>query len=323
MARAVALPSLVAALAWGAMFPIANAALPRIGAIHLTAIRYALAVPLFLAILAWAEGRSALRYEGRFPRAFVLGSLGFAGLNLLAFVGLEHTKPQNAALVIATTPLLTALVLWARTGARPARATLGFAGVALLGVALVISKGDPSAFVDGGLGGGELLVVLGALSFVRYTMGASELGGWSPLRYTALTATAGTLTIIVAALVAGLAGWEATPSLGDAGSHWLNVAYVILVGAVVGVLAWNAGVKRLGPQNAALFMNLVPVTTFAIEIARGYSPGTGELGGAALTVGALVGANLATRRAALAAEGVNGVASGPWPLLRFAPSRTS
>jgi drug/metabolite transporter (DMT)-like permease len=316
MLRAAALPSLTAALAWGAMFPIANAALPRIGAVHLTAIRYALAVPIFLAILAVTEGRSAVRYDGRFLRAFALGSLGFAGFNLLAFVGLEHTKPQNAALIIATTPLLTALVLWARTGVRPARATLGFAGFALLGVALVISKGDPMAFVDGGLGGGELLVLLGALSFVRYTMGASEMEGWSPLRYTALTATAGTITIVLAALAAGFTGWEATPSLDDVGSHWLNVAYVLFIGAVVGVLAWNAGVKRLGPQNAALFMNLVPVTTFTIEIARGYTPGVAEVSGAGLTVAALVGANVATR-------GFNGVASRPWQLLRFAPSRTS
>lgn len=333
MIRAAAGPSLVAALAWGAMFPVAQSAFDRIGPVHLTAVRYALAVPFFLALLLWIEGRGALRYEGRLGRAFLLGSLGFAGFNLLAFVGLQHTQPQNAALVIATTPLLTALVLWARTRERPARATLGFAGVALAGVALVISKGDPAAFVDGGVGGGELLVVLGALCWVRYTMGAADMTGWSPLRYTALTATAGTATIVAAALVAGAAGWEATPSPSDLGARGLNVAYVVLIGAVLAVVAWNEGVKRLGPQNAALFMNLVPVTTFAIEIARGYSPGAAEIGGAGLTVAALVGANVTARivaRRAASLDTADGespladaVPSGAWPQLRFAPSRTS
>ena len=321
--RAAVLPSLVAALAWGAMFPVADAAFDRIGPIHLTAVRYALAVPFFLAILALVEGRGSLRFDGRLGKAFLLGSLGFAGFNLLAFVGLQHTQPQNAALIIATTPLLTALVLWVRTGARPARTTFGFILLALVGVGLVISKGDPSAFVHGGVGGGELLVVLGALAWVRYTMGAAEMTGWSPLRYTALTATAGTTTIVAVALLSGFAGWEDTPSLADVGARGLNVAYVVLIGAVLAVIAWNAGVKRIGAQNATLFMNLVPVTTFTIEIVSGYTPGAAEIGGAALTVGALIGANVAARRATLAAEGSNGVPSGPWPQLRFAPSRTS
>jgi hypothetical protein len=40
------------------------------------------------------------------------------------------------------------------------------------------------------------------------------------------------------------------------------------------------------------------VTTFAIEIARGYRPNAAELAGAALTIGALVASNLWARRAA-------------------------
>ena len=65
---------------------------------------------------------------------------------------------------------------------------------------------------------------------------------------------------------------------------------------MVAVLAWNAGVKRLGPNDGALFINLVPVVTFAIAIAQGYAPGAAEFAGAALTVAALVGANLVARR---------------------------
>jgi hypothetical protein len=52
----------------------------------------------------------------------------------------------------------------------------------------------------------------------------------------------------------------------------------------------------LGAQNASLFVNLIPVTTFAIEIARGYRPGTAAIAGATLTVAALVANNLVARR---------------------------
>ena len=66
---------------------------------------------------------------------------------------------------------------------------------------------------------------------------------------------------------------------------------------MIGVLAWNEGVRRIGAANGALFMNLVPVVTFAVEIGRGYRPGEVEIFGALLTIAALVFANLAGRQA--------------------------
>ena len=65
--------------------------------------------------------------------------------------------------------------------------------------------------------------------------------------------------------------------------------------------AWNNGVRLLGPANAALFMNLVPVTAFVIAAIRGTEPSPVELAGAAVTLGALVAANVLARRAAAAA----------------------
>jgi drug/metabolite transporter (DMT)-like permease len=67
------------------------------------------------------------------------------------------------------------------------------------------------------------------------------------------------------------------------------------------VLAWNAGVQALGAQNAVLFNNLVPTTAFAIAVIGGYGPNGWEVGGTLLAVGALVAANLLSRRGAPAA----------------------
>ena len=77
-----------------------------------------------------------------------------------------------------------------------------------------------------------------------------------------------------------------------------QIAYLALPGAVVAVLAWNAAIDTIGPQNAVLFGNLIPITTFAIEIVRGYRPGWVEAGGALLTVAALVANSLRARAAA-------------------------
>jgi drug/metabolite transporter (DMT)-like permease len=91
--------SLTAAVSWGAMFPVADHVLPRVDPFAMTAIRYGLGSLAFLGILLAVEGSGALRFDGRLRELFVVGSIGFAGFNLLSFVGLEHTTPQGAAII--------------------------------------------------------------------------------------------------------------------------------------------------------------------------------------------------------------------------------
>lgn len=293
--------SLTAAVIWGLMFPIAAGAMARIDAFNLTALRYLGASPLLLLLLWRVEGRGALRYDGRFLQLLWLGTLGFAGFNLLAYVALTTTEPQNAALIVATSPLVTVLLRWVRDGIRPPASVIGLILVALGGVAMVLGKGDPLA-VAAEANIGDLLVFGGVIGWVLYTLGAADHADLSPLRYTALTAPAGTLSIVAITVVTNLLGWTTLPSLSDVGAELPAVAYVVLAGALVAVLSWNEGVRRLGPANAALFMNLVPVTSFAVAIAEGYDARTGELAGAALTVAAIVAANRAARPAAAAAS---------------------
>ena len=284
------------ALVWGGQFVVGKSALQTIDAFPLSTVRYALAAALWLLVLVALEGRGSLRLDGRGWRLFWLGTLGFAGFNLFAYTGLAHARPETASLIVALGPLLTALVLWHRTKVRPAPATFALLGVALLGVALVVSAGHPSSILHGALGWGEVLVLAGVLSFILYSLGAAEFASYSPLRYTALTASLGWLTIAGATLVAIATGLVAAPTAAQLTSVWPQIMYLAIPGAFVAVLTWNAAIKAIGPQNAVLFSNLIPVTTFAIEIARGYRPNAAELLGAALTIGALVASNLLSRR---------------------------
>jgi drug/metabolite transporter (DMT)-like permease len=287
--------ALVAVLSWGAMFPIAAHAIPHVEPLHLTALRYGLASLVFIVLLWRFEGIRSLRPEGRTLRLWVLGTLGFAGFNLLSYIGLEHTGPRNAALIVPTMPLITALVRWARDGIRPAAVTIGATFVALAGVVLVISHGDLTTLGQGGVGFGSLLVLAGVVGWVLYTLGAADFPQWSALRYTTLSAIPGTISILAITELATLAGWVDAPSIGDVGDVWLELAFIVVMGAVVAVLAWNSAIRTLGPQNGSLFINLVPVTAFAISIGGGYRPGAVELAGAGLTIAALVGGNLLAR----------------------------
>lgn len=293
---------LVAAVAWGGLFPVATLTLSVLDPFHMTAIRYAITAIVFIALLLLAEGPGALKLEGRGLRAAVLGTFGFAGLGLLLFVGLRHSRPEHGAIIMATQPLIAAVAAWWLRGARPQRATLAFLGVALAGVLLAVTKGRLAGLFSDGTGLGDLLMLCGAVSWVVYTLGAEDFRSWSPLRYTAITCLLSLPAIFGLTGLATAAGYVSTPSAADVQAVGWQLAYIVGIGSVLGVLSWNAGNKMLGAANGVLFINFVPVTAFAIRIAQGHRFQPIEFAGAALVIAALIANNVVVRRAAMPAR---------------------
>jgi drug/metabolite transporter (DMT)-like permease len=279
---------------WGGMFVVMAGALPHVDAVNLQTARYVSAAAILSVLLAATAGRRAFRTEGHAVEIAVLGIVGIAGFNLLANIALGYISPQNSALMVALTPLLTVLVRWVRDRARPGPATIGLMLVALAGVFLVITRGDPTSL--GSVSWADLLALLGVLGWAVYTHGAGRFAAWGPLRFTTLTQIAGAVAIVLVATVADLAGWAHLPGPADLGAAAWRIGYMSIGSSILAVLAWTLAVRRLGAPNAALFMNLVPVITFTIEIIRGYRPVPAELVGVALTVAALAATNALARR---------------------------
>jgi hypothetical protein len=67
-----------------------------------------------------------------------------------------------------------------------------------------------------------------------------------------------------------------------------ELAYMSLVAAVIGVLAWNIGNKILTPLNGVLFMDVVPVTAFSISAMTGVVPAAMQIVGGSISVLALI-----------------------------------
>ena len=149
-------------------------------------MRYALGVAALLALLAAIEGRGALRYDGRFASASLFGLIGIAGFNLFVWVGLGFTLPEHASIIMALQTPMTVLAVWVARGQRPATFTLGCVAGALVGVLLVVTRGEPlAALADLASGSGllgDLLVFCGAVLWVVYTMAMARFPGWSPPR---------------------------------------------------------------------------------------------------------------------------------------------
>jgi drug/metabolite transporter (DMT)-like permease len=287
---------LMTVLIWGAMFPVAKAALQTLDAFWLSSIRYGAAALMFVAILCWREGAAALAYRGKLLRATFFGVMGFSGFSILVFVGLARSRPEHAAIIMALQTPIAAFAYWVLKGTRPANFTLGCIAAAIAGVFMVISKGDPGNAFAGGTWVGDLLIFLGAMSWIVYTIGAGSFPGWSALRFTTLTALPGAAGIFLITGIATLSGHVAVPAASTVAAIGWELAYLAVFTAVVAVLFWNMAIGYLGALNTMLLANLVPVVTFAIRILQGHRFEAIELAGAGLVVAALVANNLYLRQ---------------------------
>lgn len=292
---------LIATISWGAMFPIMTNALTYLDAFNFTTIRYSIAGIAF-AILLWIkEGKAGfcLKVE-KWGLAWLFGSFGFAGFGFLVFWG-QHlagaTGALTASIMMATMPMLGILTIWALKKNRPHISTLGFIFLSFSGVVLVITNGNFSAVLHSPISlGANVLLILGALCWVLYTVGGTYFPHWSPIKYTTLTTLLGLTTIyIVDFLLMGI-NIIAVPSLSSIFSVVPHLLYMSLIAGLMAVLFWNIGNKIITPTNGVLFMDVVPITAFIVSTFNDVIPSSIQIIGASITAIALVLNNINQRR---------------------------
>lgn len=296
-----ALFCMVATLSWGGMFPIMTSALKHIDPFNFTAMRYSIAGLAFLVVLLFREGPQALNLKGeRVGLAWFLGTAGFAGFGFLVFLGQQLAGPTgalSASIVMATMPMLGLLVGWIVKGAKPPILTLGFILLSFTGVILVITNGNIGALLSRPQSFAAYApLLLGALCWVVYTIGASYFPTWSAYRYTTITTMLGLTSIFTIDFILTMVGYISVPTVSDVIIVTPHLLYMALVAGLIGVLSWNMGNKIITPLNGVLFMDIVPVTAFTVSTLTGIIPSEMQIVGACTTGIALILNNLYQRQ---------------------------
>lgn len=296
-ARGVA-AAFAATLLWGGQLPIAKGAFVALDGYSMTVVRYVVAGAAFALLLWWQEGRGAFALAGRARPILLAGTLGLGASALLLFIGLSLTRPEVAVIVLALQPAMAAIAEWVVDGRPPPRFTLACIAIAFVGVALVVTRGvgiEQLASLHGAELLGDVLVLLAAIAWVGYAVVTSRMDGWSSLRVSTLTALPALAVILVVWIVAYALDAVRVDAQALPAATW-RLAYISLVGVVIGMFLWNDGLQRIGSVNAMLLLNLMPIVTFAIRALEGARFEAVELVGAAIVVGSLMANNLMLRR---------------------------
>lgn len=289
----------VAAVSWGAMFPVAHAAFTHLDPFYFTIIRYGAVTIILVAMLYWKEGKQAFRFEGKGLKLWFFGTMAFTVYNLFIFWGedlLGEPGVMVASINESLMPMISIVIVWMFFKKRPHSFTLLFVIVSLIGAVFVITKGDIQSYLsvtDNLIP--SILIFVAVVGWVIYTIGTSEFSGWSVLRYSTLSCLLGTITAGVVVAGATMVGYVTFPTEEMLIATWPHLMFMIIFPGLIALLGWNIGVSILSPINALLFINFVPVTTLLVSIYQGYDVTKFDILGTVLIIFSLVANNLFVR----------------------------
>lgn len=224
-----------------------------------TAIRFALALPLFLVIMRITRVRWPVLARRDWALLFLQAAAGSVGYTTLLISGLRHTSAADAGVIIGTLPVMSALIAIVLLGERPGRAVLGAIGLATVGVFAIAlqPRGDATYPLLGNLLVMGAVVCEGLFILLNKRLRTPV----PPLTLSALMSAFGLLTALLPAL------WEAPWQLHASAqvTHALAaVAYYAVVPTVGGFVLWYAGAARVSGAEASLFTALAPVTAVVL-----------------------------------------------------------
>lgn len=267
---------LLMATIWGTNYSIIKHAFREIDPQAFNAVRMIVASTVFLAIIAATRnppGRG--RGDGSFASTFYTPSpirgrdwAGLAALGLVGqclyqywFVGaLAATSVSNAALILAFTPVLIALV-GAAVGEERVTA-VHWLGVllSLAGIYLVVGRGMS---VGGSTLRGDLTMFAAVCCWAIYTMGSRPLmARHSPVAVSGLSMAIGTAAYIPLVASHILAVKWADVSAGT----WGAAVYSALFALCFSYTIWYAAVREIGSARTSAYSNVVPIVAMATAV---------------------------------------------------------
>ena len=227
-------------------------------------IAFVLLLPLAASVL-----RSGSPLWAHWKRYAVLGLLGIGLYNAFQYMALQTSTPINVTLVGSSLPLWMLAVGMLFFGARISTREIAGALLSMLGVLLVLSRGEWRQLIALRLVPGDLYMILGTIAWAFYSWLLARTHEPKQVRQD-------WAAFLMAQLVFGLAWsgalaageWTLTDAHIDLG--WPLVAAMAFIGigpAVVAYRCWGTGVQRAGPQAASIFMNLTPLFAAVLSAA--------------------------------------------------------
>lgn len=250
-------------LFWAGNSVVARGVHEMVPPLALAWLRWTLATLLILPF-AWPHlKRDRAVIAANWPILLLLGSLGTGLFIALYYYGISKTSAINALIINSAVPIFIPLATFMMYGERIGRLPAMGIAVSMLGVLIILSKGDLGVIASLDLNEGDLWVL-------------ASMGVWSV--YTALLRKQPPIHwLSFAAIAFAVASMVNLPIF--IGEHLLYrqihltweavaaIAYVATLPSLVAQVFYIRGVELIGGNRAGVFMHLIPMFGAILAIA--------------------------------------------------------
>jgi drug/metabolite transporter (DMT)-like permease len=273
-----------AVIVWGASFVATKLALRQVSPVTVVWLRFMIGV-IILGTATLLRGQFALPGRREVGYFVLLGFLGITFHQWLQSTGLQTAQATTTAWIVASTPIFMALLGWLVLAEKPSWCLIIGILVAVLGVLVVVSKGDFASLVNGRFGTlGDFLVMASAPNWAVFSI----LSRRGLKRFPATR-----MMFFVMCF-----GWFFSSILffsgnGIAQLHKLSLEGLLSIGFLgvfcsgLAYIFWYDGLKALPAARVGMFLYLEPFVTVLTAALILHEPllGVSLLGGAAILLG--------------------------------------
>ncbi|MDY7575592.1 DMT family transporter [Actimicrobium sp. CCI2.3] len=226
----------------------------------LNLVRWVIAL-LILLPLAGSVLRPSSALWRSWRRFALLGLLGVGLYNSLQYLALQSSTPINVTLVAAGMPVWMMLIGGLFFGATVRRKQMMGAALSIVGVLLVLSRGDVRQLLALQLVSGDLFMIAATIawSFYSWLLMVPDEPAEIRRNWAAFLVAQVSFGVVWSGLFTTVEWTIGQPHIA---LSWPLVAAVLFVAvgpALIAFRCWGAGVQRAGPTIAGFFSNLTPL----------------------------------------------------------------
>ncbi|MFC5547071.1 DMT family transporter [Massilia aerilata] len=218
----------------------------------------ALLILLPMAGAAFRPGSGALANWRRYA---LLGLAGIGLYNSFQYLALQTSTPINVTLVASGMPVWMMLVGRVFFGVPVRRRQVAGAVLSILGVLVVLCRGDLHQLLGLRLVAGDLYMILATIAWSFYSWMLLQPQDKPELRadWAAFLAVQVAYGLLWSGLFTGVEWSLGAPAIAWSGRLAAALVFVATGPAVLAYALWGAGIRRAGPGIGAFFVNLTPL----------------------------------------------------------------
>lgn len=248
---------------WSTNIVLGRFVVGTIPPILLAQVRWGAAALILLPFVYHHLRRDWHAIRERFAIMIVLTLTGVTLFNALAYYALNYTEAISGLLVQSAAPLMIGLFSFIFFRDSLTTGQLAGIGLSLLGVTVIVSRGNLTDLFQLQFNQGDLWYLLAVVSYSIYAALLRLRPQVHMLSFLGFTIIAGAILQLPSTIVEWNLGFRLEPTA----TAFVVMAYIVVVPSILGYLFFNRGVDLIGANRAGPFFHLIPVFGSALAIA--------------------------------------------------------